>query len=199
MYNHKGPFYAPARSISGQRWNDILCYLWGIKDTLWLKGSQLLRWLQTGRSLVWNLNTNSDSKTKFLPMPLAWLRSVRIVRVNRVGGLPQGKADKPQWFQSQQGPGAPELLKGPCLPRSEGQGRHQLAELGRKQWRSEVLQKCLLGEQQFEDNFVLFSFMFRSFFLGKMLMLWPFIVSICLCCYDTRDACMLFRLLSSQF
>lgn len=64
-----------------------------------------------------------------------------------MGGPPQGKADKPQQLQSQQGLEPPELLKGLCLPRSEGQGRHQLAKLGRKQWTWEVLQKCLLGER----------------------------------------------------
>lgn len=115
MYNHKGPFYALARSISGQRWSDILCCLWGIKDTLWVKGSQLLRRLQTGRSLVWNLNTNSDSKTKFLPVPLAWERLARIVRVNRAGGQSQGEVDKPQWFPCSRDPRDSIDAEGPIL------------------------------------------------------------------------------------
>lgn len=192
MYNHKGPFYALARSISGQRWNDILCCLWGIKDTLWVKGSQLLRWLQTGRSLVWNLNTNSDSKTKFLPVPLAWERLAWIVRVNRAGGLPQGEADKPQWFQCSRDQGLYRCGRThTCQGAKCREGRHQVAKLGRKQWGSEVLQEGLLSEEYFEENFVLFRFMLNCFFLVEIT-LWSFTVSICLHCYDTgmHESCL---------
>jgi hypothetical protein len=188
MCNHKGPFYALARSISGQRWNDILCCLWGIKDTLWVKGSQLLRWLQTGRSLVWNLNTNSDSKTKFLPVPLARERSAWVVRVNRVGGLPQGEADQPQWFQLQQGPGTLEMQKDSYLPMCEGQGRHQIAKLGRKWWSMKSSKSaCLLSEGSLKESFVLFRFLLNSFSLAEIIMPWSFTVSICLYYHDTGD------------
>lgn len=91
MY-HKGPFHAPVGSISGQRWNDILCHLWGIKDTLWAKGSQVFKWLETGRLLVWNLNSNSDSKLKLLPPPCAQERFAEVVRRNEVGWVPQDQA-----------------------------------------------------------------------------------------------------------
>lgn len=68
MY-HKGPFHVAVKSISGQRWNDILCHLWGIKGTLWVKGSQVLKWPETGRLLVWNLNPNPIPKQNYSQHP----------------------------------------------------------------------------------------------------------------------------------
>lgn len=93
MY-HKDPFHASVGSTSGQRWSDTLCHLGGIKGTLWVKGSQLLRCLESGRLLVWNLNTNPDSKTKLFPAPLAQERLTQVFRGHGVGGLPQGQADR---------------------------------------------------------------------------------------------------------
>lgn len=90
---HKGPFHAPVRSISGQNWNDILCHLWGIKGTLWVTGNRVLKWPKTGRLPVWNLNTDSDSKTKLLPAPLSQEKFAEVVRGSGVGSVPWGQAD----------------------------------------------------------------------------------------------------------